>query len=511
MKQARLLWGTAGVTMLAGAFGLGTWFGAQREHAHDEWADGRLLSTAIEAVRANALDSLPSDELIRRAVSGMLRELHDPYAALLRPDGYQRYRGSLQGEAQGLGFTLRRQAGTVSIVRVASGSPAALAGARPGDRILSVNDVPIELGWGRTAADTSSAPLEAARLVVWRAPNGDTLRLPIRRGAWHTPAVSDAVMLTDSVAYVRLASITSKSSSELEDAVESLRSQGAGSLVLDLRGNAGGLFEEGVKAAGLFLPRGALVASLDARRGSPPEEHRNRRSRWPTLPMTVLVDGGTASSAEVIAAALRDHGRALLVGAPTYGKGLVQRVVTVTPDISLRLTTARWLTPKGEALERRQGKGEDAKGGLIPDVLLDDAGRKDAFLLPRDWPAKAAAGVSAVADSAAMQGLREGWATAPVSMLEARLRDAVAKDIPKSVRGEASRATWLDVGTRLATVRLLEFGAAFDDLLRYSVRADAALRAGLDVVAPGSELARVTPLQAPAASLSPAPRRAGTR
>jgi carboxyl-terminal processing protease len=254
------------------------------------------------------------------------------------------------------------------------------------------------------------------------------------------------------------------------------------------------------------------VASLDARRGSPPEEHRNRRSRWPTMPMTVLVDAGTASAAEVIAAALRDHGRALLVGAPTYGKGLVQRVVTVTPDISLRLTTARWLTPRGEALERRQGTGKDAKGGMIPDVLLDDAGRQDAFLLPRDWPVQAAAGLSAVADSAAMQGLREGWATGPVSMLDARIRERVSANIPKSVRGDASRATWLNVGTRLATVRLLEFRAAFDDLLRYSVRADAALRAGLDVVAPGSDLSRVTPGQAPDSALSQTvPRRAGTR
>lgn len=491
--RRRAAWTVAGSVLLGATFGLGVWFGEERVRARDEWADGRLLSTAIDSVRANALDSLPSDELIRRAVAGMLRELHDPYAAMLQPDGYKKYRGTLQGDGVGLGFSLRRQAGITSVSRVSAGSPAAAAGARPGDRVISVNGIPASEGWGRKAGDTTSAPLEMAEVVVWRAPKGDTVRLQLKRGTWHTRAVSDAVLLTDSVAYVRVTSITSKSSSELERAVDSLRSRGAKSLILDLRGNAGGLFEEGVKSAGLFLPRGVVVASLDGRRGSPPETHLNRNSRWPTMPLTVLVDAGTASAAEVIAAALRDHRRALLVGAPTYGKGLVQRVVTLTPDISLRLTTARWHTPNGEALQRREGTGAAAKGGILPDVLLDDAGRKDPFSLPRDWPKEALLDVSAAADSASMAALRDGWSVAPVSMLESRLRNLVASQIPRAVRGDASRASWVNVATRLATVRVLEIAASVDDMLRYSVRDDAALRAGVEIVAPGSDLMRVLP------------------
>ncbi|MEO7520916.1 MAG: S41 family peptidase, partial [Gemmatimonas sp.] len=265
---------------------------------------------------------------------------------------------------------------------------------------------------------------------------------------------------------------------------------------------------EGMKAAGLFLPRGVLVASLDGRRGAVPEQHTNRRSRWPTMPMTVLVDGGTASAAEVIAAALRDHGRALLVGSPTYGKGVVQRVVMLTPELSLRLTTARWLTPKGESLQRRHGTGKDAHGGLLPDVLLDDASRKDPFSLPREWPANTITKLSLVADSAAMSALRDGWADTPLPMLESRLRERVATLVPRSVKGDGSRATWTNVGTRIATVRVLEIGSGADALLRYSVRDDAALRAGLDVVAPGSDLTRVLPSSLSAVTL---PRRADAR
>lgn len=505
MNTRRVVWSAAAVVALGATFALGVLYGAERVRAQDEWTDGKLLSTAIDSVRANALDSLPSDELIRRAVAGMLRELHDPYAALLRPDGYQRYRGTLQGEGQGFGFSLRRQSGVVSVTRVVPGSPAAAAGARAGDRIISVNDVPIAEGWGRTAKDTSAAPLPTARMVVWRGPRGDTVRLSLKRGAWHTPAVTDANLLTDSVAYVRVGSITSRSSQELEHAVDSLRERGAISLVLDLRGNAGGLFEEGVKAAGLFLPRGVLVASLDGRRGSPPEKHFNRNSRWPAMPVTLLVDAGTASAAEVIAAALHDHGRALLVGTPTFGKGLVQRVVTITPELSLRLTTARWLTPRGEALVRRQGTGSDARGGMMPDVLLDDAARRDPFSVPREWSKDAAAGVSRAADSASMHALREGWSLTPLNVLESRLRSSVLAFLPATVRGDAARSTWVNVGTRLAIVRMLEAENAFDALLRYSVRDDAALRAGLEVVAPGSDLVHVLPS---ALSLEPIAKRA---
>ncbi len=485
--------------MLGATFALGAGFGAARLRERDEWADGRLLSTAIDSVQANALDSLPSEELVRRAVTGMLRELHDPYAALLRPDGYKRYRGTLHGEGTGLGLGLRSQAGLVSVARVTEGSPAALAGIHRGDRVLSVNAVPIAEGWGRRLRDSTQAPPDTARILLWRAATGDTLSIGVRRREWHVPAVSDAVLLTDSVGYLRLNSITSRSAEELERAVVALQQRGARSLVLDLRGNAGGLFDEGVQAAGLFLPRNALVASLTLRGGARPEPHHGSRSRFPTMPLTVLVDAGTASAAEVIAAALREHDRALLVGAPTYGKGVVQRVVKLSPDISMRLTTARWLTPLGHALERRQGTGAAARGGLQPDVLLDDASRSDPLAMPREWAPAVMLAVSGIADSLSERALQEAWAAAPVEALEARIRLHAARlGAPAGIRG-IPRNEWMASATQLATARVLEVAPAAELLLRYSVRTDAALRAGLEVLAPGVE---VSP-----PSLLPLPRR----
>ncbi|WP_309671902.1 S41 family peptidase [Gemmatimonas sp.] len=483
---------------LGGAFALGSWHGAHRVRTMNEWADAQLLSTAIDSVRANAIDSLGSDELIRRAVAGMLRELQDPYAALLRPDGFQRYRGSMMGEGQGMGLTLRREPDAAGVVRVAPGSPAFTAGVRAGDRILMVDAVAVGEAWKRKSGDSTRTFGDSSVLTLWRAPFGDTLRLTVRRTAWHMPAVSEHGLLADNVGYVRLATFTSHAADELEEAVASLLQRGATSLVLDLRGNMGGLFEEGVKSAGLFLPRGVVIASLAGRGGAAPQPHSTRHSRWPNLPLTVLVDGSTASSAEVTAAALRDYNRALLVGTPTYGKGVVQRVVTLSKDLSVRLTTARWLTPKGISLDRRTGNGALAKGGLHPDVLLDDATRRDAFAVPHAWEPAATTQVMRIADSLAMYALREGWSTTPMALLEARLRTTLAQLAPRSARDPLARAEWVTVSTRLALVRILEVERESEALLRYAVREDAALRAGIDVVAPGTEVARVLPATLPA-------------
>ncbi len=482
-----------GLTLLGAAFALGASYGGKRVRARDAWADGRLLSTAIDSVRVNALDSLPNDELIRRAVAGMLRELHDPYAALLQPESYQRYRGSLLGESQGMGLSLRLQGTQLSVRRVSPGSPAAAAGVQRGDRVLEWDGVPVRDPRKPVVKDSGRTTSDHTELLLRRAPSGDSVRVNVRKTLWHTPAVTESGLLADSVGYVRLASITQHAAGQLEDVVERLTRRGARALVLDLRGNGGGLFEEGVNVASLFLPHDVVVASLAGRGSSPAQVYRAKKSRWPTMPMTLLVDAGTASAAEVVAAALREHRRALLVGEPTYGKGVVQRVVRLTPDLALRLTTARWLTPNGHELVRRTGTGAAATGGLRPDVWLDDAGWRDPSGVPGEWSVRVTNAAVAAADSAALQGLREGMVEAPVAVLEALLRQRLSAEIPPVLRSEASSARWLSVTTRLATVRLLEIRRMDEALLRYAMREDAAMRAGLDILAPGLDVVRVIP------------------
>lgn len=495
---------------LAAAFGAGMWMGQQRSSASVEWVDTRLLSLAIDSVRVNALDSLPSDELIRRAVAGMLRELHDPYAELLQKDGMQRYRGSVLGDGDGYGLTLRwpdarggdgsrvgRELGAqATVVAVVRGSPAQYAGVRVGDRILSVDSLPAREVWARDR-DSNEVRPERSIISVWRAKTGDTLSLVLERSSWHRPAVSDVGMLSDSLGYVRMRSMTARSSEELEQAVEDVVRRGARGLVLDLRGNGGGLFEEGIKAAGLFLPRGVIAASLAGRNGMAHRPYRVVTSRWPLMPLTVLVDGGTASSAEVLAAALRDHKRALLVGSPTYGKGVVQRVVTLSGDLSLRLTTARWITPNGEVLARREGNGAASRGGIAPDVLVDDAGRKDAAIAPSYLPGDMATRMGQIADSLALQAVAEGWSVAPLAMLEARVRMVASRTPKQAMLQGLDRAEWTGILTRISVARILEIEQPEEAKLRYGINSDAALRAAIDALSPGVTSTDVFPLVLP--------------
>ncbi|MBC8089550.1 MAG: PDZ domain-containing protein [Phycisphaerae bacterium] len=498
------------VAGIAGSFAAGAWWGDRTARRYDQWGPERLISTAIDSVRANALDALPSDELLRRAVSGMLRELRDPYAALLRPEGAREFRGLLGGNSQGLGLTLRRNGKHLGIARVFPGSPAASAQLRPGDRILSVNGVLVathdpdraDAAGTKPAAATPSS--DTSRLVVYRPLMGDTLSVTLKSGKWHVPATSDIVMLTRTVGYVALTTISINSSEELDDAIEELVDRGAKSVVLDLRGNGGGVLEEGVRIASLFLPRGSLVTSVTGKVGTPPLERRAPRGgRWEDLPITMLVDARTASAAEIVAAALRDHDRALLVGEPTYGKGLVQRVVALTPELSMRMTTARWMTPFGKVLERRHGSGIDALGGIRPDVFVPDAARPEAMATPPGLSEFAAARMLRLADSAAALALRESWSTETLSLLESRLHSAIDSLVGPMRGNPTGRATAIAVATRLATVRVLEVGGKQDVVVRYQAAADHALRAAIDVLVPGGQPFLVDAM--PRTTIAPAP------
>ncbi|MEO7361123.1 MAG: S41 family peptidase [Gemmatimonadaceae bacterium] len=493
MKAKRVLISAGIVAGTALTFAAGAWWGDRFARRYDQWGPERLISTAIDSVRANALDALPSDELLRRAVSGMLRELRDPYAALLRPDGAREFRGLLKGDGQGNGLVMHRSGKQLTIARVYAGSPAAAAGVRPGDRVISVNGLLVSnRDESRDAPkDSSAKPLvkpDTSALVLYRPLVGDTLRVTLPSGNWHAPAASDAVMLSRETGYVALTTISVKSSEELDEAIEHLVDQGAKQLVLDLRGNGGGLFEEGVRIASLFLPRGALVVSVTGKAGTPPlERHVNRGGHWESLPVTVLVDAHTASAAEIIAAALRDHKRALLVGEPTYGKGLVQRVVALTPELSMRMTTAKWITPSGQVLERRHGNGIDAAGGLMPDVFVPDAARRDPMSPPPGVGELASARLLRLADTVAARALREGWSTTTVPLLESRLRGAINNYLAPSPGNRGGRAVLMGEATRLATVRVLEVTGKHDAILRYHASTDHALRAALDVLTPGEQ------------------------
>ena len=168
------------------------------------------------------------------------------------------------------------------------------------------------------------------------------------------------MMLDDRVGYISLSPVSQTSADEVAEAVDSLTAKGMKSLIFDLRGNPGGLLTQGIAVSDLFLDPGQEVVATRGRAPDATHTYRDSRvQRWPKLPIVTLVNGGTASAAEIIAGALQDHDRALVVGTPTFGKGLVQSLYVLSPETALKLTTARWYTPSGRTIQRKSKSEED--------------------------------------------------------------------------------------------------------------------------------------------------------
>lgn len=359
----------------------------------DPYQQARLFEDVLVHVRDYHVDSLPESELYLRATRGLLKELHDPYAAVLQGKDLRRHLERTTGDYGGLGLQVDARNGWITVIAAMQDSPAERAGIRTGDQLIEVN--------GRSAAGwTLDRAVEALRgeigtrvdLVVKREDLPTPLRFSLVRSRIHQPAVLAGVLLRDGVGYLGMTIVRENSADELEREIERLVGQGMRSLVLDLRSNPGGLRDEAVQAADLFLDPGQEI--LESRGRAPGDNHRwNDLSaqRWRSMPVVVLVNRGTASAAEIIAGALQDHDRALLAGDTTYGKGIVQTVFPLTSETALRLTTARWYTPSGRSIQGAAldsamgeahpaapvayrsdgGRALNAAGGLVPDVILD--------------------------------------------------------------------------------------------------------------------------------------------
>jgi len=352
------------------------------------YAKARVFEEALTLLRAHAVDTLNEGDLYLRATEGVVKSLHDPWAALLVGDRYGRFKAQLDGTTSGIGLEVETHGGRLSIASTVARSPADRAGLFAGDRILTVNDSTTE-GWSAERATAAFHGPEgtSVRLTLERPGSPEPIAVTLQRALVHHPAVRQGVLLGQGIGYLAVTAMTSHASDELIKQVDALTARGMRGLVLDLRGNPGGLVQEGAQIAKLFLDPGQTVATMKGRelevfRATDPQ-------RWPDLPLVVLVDGGTASAAEVASAALQDHDRAIIVGTPTFGKGVVQRTYALGADVALRFTTARWYTPSGRWIQR--GGGTSAKRyssdggrvlpagvGIVPDTLVAPAEPSDA-------------------------------------------------------------------------------------------------------------------------------------
>ncbi len=325
-----------------------------------------LLEEAYNLLRNHGLYAPPpAPALEYGAIRGMVQAYGDPYTLFVEPPQNELQNNALNGAFGGVGLTLETTLDGRVVIHPIAGAPAEAAGLLDGDVLTAVDDLTIE-------ADTPLESVQAAlrgpegttvRLVVRRPPTWTTLEIRLRRAVFDLPSVTwyadgDEPRL-GVVAVHRMAATTAD---EIRTAVETLSGRGAAHIALDLRGNGGGLLDSGINSARLFLSGGDIIQQQY--RGQPVETIGVKEpGPLLTTPLVVLVDGGTASAAELLAGALQAHGRAPLIGLPTYGKDTLQLLLPLSDGSSLHVTAARWWVP---GLEHPIGEG-----GLQPDIPVE--------------------------------------------------------------------------------------------------------------------------------------------
>jgi carboxyl-terminal processing protease len=388
MKQRwGLILAVAGISFFSGGWLL------QRGVDNDGgvYKSARLFDDVLARVQTYYVDSVGEAALYQKATVGMLAELDDPYTDLLQGDNYKALTETTTGNYGGLGIQIDVRSGWITVVAPLPETPAERAGIQTGDQIIAINGTTTEGYSSEKAVSSLRGPAGSeVVLTVRRAGVSSPIEFKLTRAQIHNRSVFAPTLFPNKIAYIGLTTVSQASTRELREGIDSLRRAGATSLILDLRGNPGGLLDEGVEVSDLFLNPGQEVVSTRGRAPGSSETYADTKPQaWPGMPIVVLVDTYSASAAEIIAGALQDHDRALVVGLPTFGKGLVQSVFRIDQTTALKLTTARWYTPSGRTIQRTASDERDQvmqamaaadNGGIVPDSVLRAQG--DSLTLP---------------------------------------------------------------------------------------------------------------------------------
>ena len=318
------------------------------------YQQARLFDDVLGHVSAYYVDSLGETDLYQKATQGMLEQLKDPYSVLLTGDDYKALTEQTSGNYAGLGIQIDVRDGWITVVAPLPETPAERAGIQTGDQIIEVDGKSTE-GWKNDEAVKALRGAAGSRvtITVRRAGIADPIKYPLTRAQIHIRSVPAGTLFDAGVGYISLNPVSETSAGELRQEITAMKKKGMKSLILDLRSNPGGLLDQGVEVSDLFLDTKQEIVSTRGRaRGSTKQFYDDARQTWPDLPIVLLVNEGTASAAEIIAGALQDHDRAVVVGTPTFGKGLVQTLFPLGEGVALKLTTARWYTPSGRTIQR---------------------------------------------------------------------------------------------------------------------------------------------------------------
>ncbi len=327
-----------------------------------------VFSDVLAHVENSYVEEVDEKDLVYGAIDGMMARL-DPHSVFMRPDVYKQMRDDTTGEFDGLGLEVTIDDGQLTVVSPVAESPGERAGIKPGDKILSIDAAPTK---DMTLTDAirrmKGAAGTKAVLEIMREGFAAPQKLTLVRDRIRTQSVDMRVLDGDRrYAYVRVKSFQERTDKNLTRVLDEARAAVQGQirgLVLDLRNNPGGLLDQAVRVSDVFLSSGVIVTTAGRGKRNVEVERAHEKDTEPAYPMIVLVNKGTASASEIVAGALQDHGRAVIMGTPTFGKGSVQTIIELEDGSGLKLTVARYYTPKHRSIQEL---------GIAPDVIVADA------------------------------------------------------------------------------------------------------------------------------------------
>ena len=440
-----------------------------------------LLDQVMSLVNDRYVDTIPLSDVYEKAASGLVKELNDPYSELLTPRDLKQFKSRTGGRYGGLGMLIEEdpQLHVIRVVTVYPNTPAENGGVREGDLIARVDSAATR-GWTINQVSDSLTGTPGTKVHVTFARPGvpQPIEGTFTRAIIKIPAVPYTLTFNNNIGYIPLQTFNENAAENVQAAVQQLQSRGAKGLIIDMRGDPGGILEQSLQIANTFLPQGQLIASVKGREGPMQVETAKSAALAPSIPLIVLTDERTASASEIVTGALQDHDRALVVGQTSFGKGLVQGVYTLDGGYALKLTTGKWFTPSGRSIQRprkfvngqfvedtpdsaeteatkknRPAYKSDAGrvvyggGGITPDVIVPD----DTLTGPEQVFAKA---------------------IAPKGQDFLTVRDEYARELAKTVQANFTvQPAWLDeFFTRLQAKGVTSDRKGYDAASRYVSR-----------------------------------------
>ena len=356
------------IPVLAGGFAL---------QARTTRNGAQLLDQVLTFVALRYVDTLDNQLLYEKAARGLVKELQDPYTELFTPKQLEEFSRSTNGRYAGIGMEILPVGGYVTIQKVFAGSPAESRGVQEGDKIVAIDTFNARNYTNKQAQDKLLGPVGTAVSVTFARPGvPQPIKLDFKRAEIHVPAVRYSLMVDDKIGYVSLERFTEQTTHDISKSVLDFRKRGAKGIVIDMRNNPGGILDEAFSMANLFLPKGKELLSVRGR-----AEFQKFVATTdpiaPDVPLVVLVDGYSASAAEIVAGALQDYDRALILGVTSYGKGLVQSVYNLDGGYALKITTGKWYTPSGRSIQKERKFNADGQfAEVLPDSIESDSARK---------------------------------------------------------------------------------------------------------------------------------------